>query len=86
MWEHKESCRGRSLVLHGNNGSVTKGQTVEVILGKLVITALFSRPQVSDDNAYIESPFRTCKYVPHFPDEGRANLGALRDWVLAFVV
>ena len=81
----KEGCVGQPLVLHGDNGSVIKGQTVQVMLGKLGITASFSRPRVSDDNAFIESLFRTCKYVPDFPKAGFASLEAARDWVLAFV-
>ena len=59
----KEGCIGQPLVLHGDNGSPIKGQTVQVMLGKLGITASFSRPRVSDDNAFVESLFRTCKYV-----------------------
>ena len=80
----KEACTGQPLVLHGDNGSVIKGQTVQVMLGKLGITASFSRPRVSDDNAFVESLFRTCKYVPSFPKAGFASLGAARDWVLGF--
>ena len=41
----KEGCTGQPLVLHGDNGSVIKGQTVQVMLGKLGITASFSRPR-----------------------------------------
>ena len=38
-------------VLHGDNGSPPKGATVQALLGRLSITASFSRPRVSDDNA-----------------------------------
>ena len=38
-------------VLHGDNGSPLKGATVQALLGRLGITASFSRPRVSDDNA-----------------------------------
>lgn len=81
----KEGCTGKTLVLHGDNGSPIKGQTVQVMLGKLGITASFSRPRVSDDNAFVESLFRTCKYVPHFPKTGFASLEAAREWVRDFV-
>ena len=37
-------------VLHGDNGSPVKGATVQALLGRLGITASFSRPRVSDDN------------------------------------
>ena len=38
-------------VLHGDNGSPLKGATVQALLGRLGITASFSRPRISDDNA-----------------------------------
>jgi len=53
----KEGCTEKTLVLHGDNGSPIKGQTVQVMLGRLGITASFSRPRVSDDNAFVESLF-----------------------------
>ena len=81
----KEGCIDQPLVLHGDNGSPIKGQTVQVMLGKLGITASFSRPRVSDDNAFVESLFRTCKYVPNFPKTGFASVAAARDWVRGFV-
>lgn len=34
----------------------------------------YSRPSVSDDNAYAESLFRTAKYHPEFPARGFADL------------
>ena len=71
-------------VLHGDNGSPLKGATVQALLGRLGITASFSRPRVSDDNAYAEALFRTLKYSPGFPRHGFATLEAARDWVHAF--
>jgi len=36
----------------------------------------YSRPRVSDDNAYAESLFRTAKYRPEFPAKGFSrNMG-----------
>jgi transposase InsO family protein len=75
----KNGCTGKTLLLHGDNGRPIKGQTVQVMLGKLGITASFSRPRVSDDNALVESLFRTCKNVPHFPKTGFASLEAARE-------
>jgi len=80
----KEGCIGHPIVLHGDNGSPIKGQTVQVMLGKLGITASFSRPRVSDDNAFVESLFRTCKYLPNFPRGGFASVEAAREWVRGF--
>ena len=43
-----EGCTEHPQVLHGDSGSVIKGQTVRVMLG---ITASFSRPRVIENNA-----------------------------------
>ena len=47
----REGILDQPLVLHGDNGSPLKGATVQALLGRLGITASFSRPRVSDDNA-----------------------------------
>src|SRR6185369_5323521 len=54
-------------VLHGDNGSTLKATTVLAMLNWLGIDPSYSRPRVSDDNAYAESLFRTAKYRPEFP-------------------
>jgi putative transposase len=53
-------------------------------LAELGITRSYSRPGVSDDNAYAESLFRTCKYRPGYPGAFE-SLEAARQWVLRFV-
>ena len=78
-------CIDRPLVLHGDNGSPLKGATVQAMLARLGITPSYSRPRVSDDNAFIESLFRTCKYMPDFPRRGFASLEIARRWVRDFV-
>ena len=45
----------------------------------------YSRPRVSDDNAFVESLFRTAKYRPGFPAGGFASLEDARAWAAAFV-
>lgn len=45
----------------------------------------YSRPCVSDDNAYAESLFRTAKYRPEFPAEGFATLEEARASAANFV-
>jgi len=54
-------------VLHGDNGSTLKATTVLAMLNWLGVKPSYSRPRVSDDNAYAESLFRTAKYRPEFP-------------------
>ncbi|MGR5431779.1 integrase core domain-containing protein, partial [Vibrio astriarenae] len=48
-------------------------------------TSSYSRPRVSDDNPYVESLFRTVKYMPNWPKKGFEDLGASRGWVESFV-
>jgi putative transposase len=72
-------------VLHGDNGSTLKATTVLAMLYWLGIKPSYSRPRVSDDNAYVESLFRTAKYRPQFPDKGFADLDEARAWAARFV-
>ena len=72
-------------VLHGDNGSTLKATTVLAMLEWLGVKPSYSRPRVSDDNAYAESLFRTAKYRPEFPTKGFATLEAARQWGAAFV-
>lgn len=72
-------------VLHGDNGATLKATTVVAMLNWLGVKPSYSRPRVSDDNAYAESLFRTAKYRPEFPTKGFADLDAARAWAAAFV-
>lgn len=71
-------------VLH-DNGSTLKATTVLAILNWLGVKPSYSRPQVSNDNAYAESLFRTAKYRPEFPSKGFADLNEARAWAASFV-
>ena len=72
-------------VLHGDNGSTLKATTVLAMLNWLGVKPSYSRPRVSDDNAYAESLFRTAKYRPEFPAKGFADLEQARAWAAGFV-
>jgi len=72
-------------VLHGDNGSTLKATSVLAMLHWLGLKPSYSRPRVSDDNAYAESLFRTAKYRPEFPTKGFANLDQARAWAAGFV-
>lgn len=72
-------------VLHGDNGSTLKATTVLAMLNWLGVKPSYSRPRVSDDNAYAESLFRTAKYRPEFPAKGFADLDQARIWAADFV-
>jgi putative transposase len=72
-------------VLHGDNGATLKATTVLAMLHWLGIKPSYSRPHVSDDNAFAEALFRTAKYRPEFPLKGFADLMAARQWAMQFV-
>lgn len=80
----RENVAGQVLVLHQDNGSPMKGSTYLAKLAELGIKPSYSRPGVSDDNAYAESLFRTCKYRPEYPG-AFATVEEARRWVLRFV-
>ena len=73
------------LVVHSDNGAPMKGATMLATMQSLGITASFSRPNVSDDNAFAESLFRHLKYAPSYPRQGFATLDEARAWVARFV-
>jgi transposase InsO family protein len=72
-------------VLHGDNGATLKATTVLAMLHWLGIKPSYSRPRVSDDNAFVEALFRTAKYRPEFPLKGFAELDTARQWAARFV-
>ena len=57
----RERCYRQPLVLHADNGAAMRSQTLQVKLTELNISPSHSRPRVSNDNAYVESLFRTLK-------------------------
>jgi putative transposase len=72
-------------VLHGDNGATLKATTVLAMLHWLGVKPPYSRPRVSNDNAFAEALFRTAKYRPEFPSRGFADLLAARQWASEFV-
>lgn len=79
----REQVSGTPLVIHQDNGSPMKGSSFVAKLQELGLTVSYSRPSVSDDNAYAESLFRTCKYHPEYPG-AFASLQEARAWALSF--
>src|SRR5664280_3838676 len=57
----REGICARPLMLHSDNGSPMKGATMLGTLQRLGVQASFSRPSVSNDNAFSESLFRIMK-------------------------
>ncbi|MBB1488614.1 IS3 family transposase, partial [Oceanospirillum sp. D5] len=80
----REGCWSEPVVLHSDNGSVMKASTFRVKLEALGLKTSYSRPRVSNDNAYSESLFRTLKYCPQWPTSGFETLDSAREWVQEF--
>lgn len=81
----REQTAGRALVLHSDNGTAMKGANMLAMMRSLGVASSFSRPRVSNDNAYAEALFRTAKYCPKWPERPFATLEQARQWVHDFV-
>jgi len=82
----REQCLHKPLILHSdNNGAPMKAQSMKAKLEELGVLPSYSRPRVSNDNAFVESLFRVLKYRPQWPSSGFASLDEARAWVDRFV-
>lgn len=81
----REKCLHKPLILHSDNGSPMKSYTLMAKLEDLGISPSYSRPRVSNDNAFPEALFRTLKYCPQWPSQGFKSLDEARQWVQRFV-
>jgi putative transposase len=72
------------LILHSDNGGAMKGATMLATLQRLGIVPSFSRPRVSDDNAYSEALFKTLKYCPQYPSKPFTSTEAANRWTCEF--
>jgi putative transposase len=71
------------LTVHSDRGSAMKSDTLAQLLDSLGASRSFSRPHVSDDNAFSEAQFKTLKYQPDYPGRFHSELHA-RGWLQAF--
>lgn len=74
-----------TVVVHADNGSPMKGATMLATLRRLGVAPSFSRPSVSNDNAFSESLFRTLKCSVAYPKGGFKDLAEARAWLAEFV-
>jgi putative transposase len=72
-----------SLTVHADRGSAMRSEGLAQLLGSLGVVRSFSRPHVSDDNAFSESQFKTLKYQPDYP-ERFTSLAHARAWCQEF--
>ncbi len=73
-----------SVYLHSDNGNPMKAGTMLATLYKLGIVPSFSRPRISNDNAYIESFFKTLKYMKSYP-KSFDTMDKAQWWVAEFI-
>jgi len=78
--------RRKRPVLHSDNGATVKATTILAMMTWLGLKASHSRPRVSNDNAFVESLFRTAKYRPKYPTSGFATVEDARTWAREFVI
>jgi putative transposase len=79
----RHSVNPGSLTVHADRGSPMRSDGLAQLLGSLGVERSFSRPHVSDDNAFSESQFKTLKYQPDYP-ERFASLAHARAWCQEF--
>ena len=72
------------LNVHSDRGSAMKSDTLAQLLATLGANQSFSRPHVSDDNAFSEAQFKTLKYQPDYPGRFTGVLHA-RAWLELFL-
>jgi len=75
-----------TLTVHMDRGAPMTSLGFAELLGALRVERSYSRPRVSNDNAFSEALFKTAKYQPdypgrfHGPRHGRDWCGELFDW------
>jgi putative transposase len=72
-----------SLVVHQDRGAPMTSHGFADLLTTLGVDRSYSRPRVSDDNAFSEAHFRTLKYQPDYPGRFR-DIAHAREWCAAF--
>ncbi|MEZ4227265.1 MAG: DDE-type integrase/transposase/recombinase [Polyangiaceae bacterium] len=68
------------LQVHADRGAAMKSDTLAQLLASLGVQRSFSRPHVSDDNAFSEAQFKTLKYQPDCPRRFENELHAAPGW------
>jgi putative transposase len=79
----RHSVARDSLTVHADRGSAMRSEGLAQLLGSLGVVRSFSRPHVSDDNAFSEAQFKTLKYQPDYPERFTSLVHA-RAWCQEF--
>lgn len=82
----RQGVESGSLTVHADRGTSMTSKTLAHLFADLGVTKTHSRPQVSNDNPYSESGFKTLKYRPGFPErfgcieDARVHIAAFVEW------
>lgn len=63
----RERVDASNLIIHSDRGSAMTSLTLGLLFASLGIVKSLSRPRVSNDNAFVESLFKTLKYRQLYP-------------------
>jgi len=80
-----EKIKGEKLRVHSDNGHPMKTTTFVEKMKSLGVLPSCSRPRVSNDNAFIETLFKTMKYRPNYPCRPFIDITEAKTWAVAFV-
>lgn len=86
MFTQAIKAYGAPQVVHADNGTVMKSNSLKNLLADHGVEMTHNRPYVSNDNPYSESEFKTMKYRPNYPgtfdtvDDARAFLRSYVSW------
>ena len=73
-----------TLIVHQDRGAPMTAHSFRELLLSMGVDPSYSRPRVSNDNAFSESHFKTIKYAPDYP--GRfSDADHAREWFKAFI-
>ncbi|MRG98665.1 IS3 family transposase [Polyangium spumosum] len=72
-----------ALTVHADRGAPMKSVDLAQLFALLGVARSFSRPHVSDDNAFSEAQFKTLKYQPDYPG-AFASMAHARAWCQEF--
>jgi putative transposase len=81
---HRQAIPRKQLTIHADRGSIMRAHKVSDVFIRFGVTRSHSRPRVSNDNAFIESFFKTTKYRHDYPLQFH-SLRSARRWMRSFV-
>ena len=84
MREAIETVPGPVGTIHCDNGAVMRSNKMAEFLQDQGIAQSFIRPGVSNDNAFMESFYRTLKYGPKYPGSFE-DINTAYEWVAEFI-